>query len=72
MDSSESPPEIRQHIVILKCLETAELNKPYILQDLTGLEIKISMKASKTENGLKLVFNKEKPVCEKTGVNIPI
>src|SRR6218665_2208171 len=30
------------------------------------------MKASKTITGFKLVFNNQKPVCQKTGVNIPI
>ena len=43
---------------------------PYIL---TGLEIQISMKVSKTvpKNCLKLVFNNQKPVWKKPGINIP-
>jgi len=34
-----------------------------ILHELTGLEIEISMKASKTKTGLKPVFNNQKPAC---------
>jgi len=29
------------------------------------------MKASKPKTGMKPVFNNQKPVCKKTGINIP-
>jgi len=40
----------------------------HILQNLTGLEIQISMKASKTENRFSTIENR---FANKTGFNIP-
>jgi len=40
----------------------------YMLQDLTGLEILISKKASKTKNWFA---SNRKQVCQKSGVSIP-
>jgi len=43
----------------------------YILQDLTGFEIEISMKASKTPNRFKTGFQQPKTVFQTHGNNIP-
>ena len=40
-------------------------DKEIILQDLTGLEIEISMKAIKIETSFKPVFKYQNPVCKK-------
>src|SRR6218665_354939 len=44
----------------------------HILQDLTRLKPYISMKARKTENHFETGFDNQKPVCRKTGINIPV
>ena len=41
-----------------------------ILQDLTGLETEISMKAGKSENRFETSFQKPKTGVPKTGINI--
>jgi len=43
----------------------------HILQDWTGLETKISTKASKTENWLGTGFQQPKTSLSKNGINIP-
>ena|SRR6218665_996074 len=42
----------------------------HTLQDLTGLEIKISMKSSKIENGVETSFQQPNSGLQKTGINI--
>jgi len=43
----------------------------HILQDLTGLEIKISMKASQTEDWFQTSFQQPKSSLKKADINIP-
>ena len=43
----------------------------HILQDLTWLEIKISIRPVKPKTGLKPVVNSRKPVYQKSEINIP-
>jgi len=61
---------------MLSCLQKFSLNEKYgwqrncILQDFTGLEILISMKANKTKNRFQTGFNNQNPVCKIPSINL--